>query len=628
MDKQTAQCQEIVPDTNGLHFERPAELEDSASEKKEERDPISSWAANQPAQFQEIVSETQSPIVERTAESEALGSEKKEKADLVSSWVADQTVQVQETLPETNGHNLEKAAEPEDPASEYKEKTDLINSWAPNQTARVQEIEPETYSPIIERTAEPEAQGSAKDTDPISFWTSNLTWPNNFAEPNMSSSNNSNKRQRTSDLSQSGKDDKSRSYSQSRKEGSVPQPYSKSYEKWISVNGLEMDDFKGEELVSSSSKVTCKDLQNITREVISPTVYTDTEVLEVIKLCRNRNEATVNRDVTPLILPPIKLLYLKDKDKENQFQHFTDEVNTQWHESWVLAGPRPKPDLAVGFFSSAFTIAENAKLTNYTSFENLTRSTDDLCFPFLMCEVKCGNEGLDYADRQNMHSCSVAVKALLRLEHKADQYRDDKKFESLLGKVLVYSISHDQKLARVYGHYALVEGEKWTYYRYHIANYDILYKERDLLAIHNFARNVVTMYGPKLLKQIQDAIAVLPITSTLSFPAGAMSLNSQQLSQQPSQAGDPEGFATPIFPASAQKLFDEQKKQMDEQKKQMDKLLEQLEQQRKDNKEQMERQKEKEQQMERQMERQREKEQHMERQLERLLQQLEQQRKD
>lgn len=131
---------------------------------------------------------------------------------------------------------------------------------------------------------------------------------------------------------------------------------------------------------------------------------------------RNRNEAMIHRDVTPLIVPPIKSLYLKDG--VNQFEHFTDEIDTQWHESWILAGPRPKPDLTVGFLSSAFTIAENEKLTNYTSFENLTRPTDELCFPFLMCEVKCGNEALDYADRQNMHSCSVAVKALLKLEQR------------------------------------------------------------------------------------------------------------------------------------------------------------------------------------------------------------------
>lgn len=62
----------------------------------------------------------------------------------------------------------------------------------------------------------------------------------------------------------------------------------------------------------------------------------------------------------------------------------------------------------------------------------------------------------------------MAVKEILKLEQKADQYREDKKFDSLLGKMLVYSISHDQKDARIYGHYALVEGENWTYYRHYI----------------------------------------------------------------------------------------------------------------------------------------------------------------
>ena len=420
----------------------------------------------------------------------------------------------------------------------------------------------ETKNPILERPEEePEASDSEEKVDPINYWAANHTWPDNFANYHTMSSSN-NKRQRTLDRSQSDKDEKSRSYSQSRKDGGVPEQYTKSYEKYIFTKGLDMDDFKGEKLVSPDSKVTCKDLQNITREAISPTVYSKAETLEVVKLCRNRNEAMVNRDITPLIVPPIKLLYLKDE--VNQFEHFTDEVNTQWYESWVLAGPRPKPDLAVGFFSSAFTIAENEKLTNYTSFENLTRPTDDLCFPFLMCEVKCGNEGLDYADRQNMHSCSVAVKALLKLEQKADQYREGKQFESLLGKILVYSISHDQKNARLYGHFALVEGEKWTYYRHHIANFDIVYNEMDLLALHNFARNVLTVYAPKLLKQLQKAIAALPVSSTLSFSAGTMSLedDSQQGSQPPSQGRDAEGFATPVLPASTQKLLDEQKEQM------------------------------------------------------------------
>ncbi len=146
-----------------------------------------------------------------------------------------------------------------------------------------------------------------------------------------------------------------------------------------------MDDSKGEKLVSPGSKVTCNDLQKLTCGAISPTVYSKVEIFEVVKLYRNRNKAMVNQDVTPLIVPPIKSLYLKDG--VNQFEHFNDEVNMQWHGGLTLAGPRLKPVLAVGFLSSAFTIAKNEKLTNYTSSDDLTGPTDELCFPFLMCEV-------------------------------------------------------------------------------------------------------------------------------------------------------------------------------------------------------------------------------------------------
>ncbi len=405
------------------------------------------------------------------------------------------------------------------------------------------------------------------------------------------------KRPRPPNHSQSSNSGKTRSYSQDRKDGSVPEQYTKSYENYIFTQGMDMNDSKGRELVSQDSQNTCKDLQKMTYETIFPTIYSSAETLKVVELCRNRNEATVGRNVTSLFLPPIISLYLKDG--ENQFGHFTDEVNTQWYESWVLAGPRPKPDLAIGFLSSAFTIEENQKLTNYTSPDNLTRPTDELSFPFLMCEVKCGNEGLDYADRQNMHSCSLAVKALLKLEQKADQYREDKHFESLLGKILVYSISHDQKYARLYGHFAMVEGEKWTYYRHFIESFDIAHKARDLLALHNFARNVLTVYAPELLKRLREAIGALPVSSTLSFYADTMSLEDWQPgSPKVSQGRNAEGFATPVLPASAEKLFDEQKEQMK-------KLLQQIERQREEDREKEERQR---QEMERQRQENKEKE--------------------
>ncbi|KAI4154068.1 MAG: hypothetical protein LQ340_001923 [Diploschistes diacapsis] len=377
------------------------------------------------------------------------------------------------------------------------------------------------------------------------------------------SSNNTSKRPRTSDHYQSSKDEKPRSYSQSRKDGDVPEQYTKSYEKYIFTQGLDMNYIKGRELVSPDSKVASQGLGKMECTAISPTIYSEDKILQVIDLCQNTNEAMVSRDITTLILPPIKALHLTDDAK--RFKDFTDQVRAQWHETWVLAGPRPEPDLAVGFLYSAFTESANEKLTNYTSVENLTRPTNEMCFPFLMCEVKCGDKGLDYADRQNMHSCSVAVKALLKLEQKADQYREkDKQFESLLGKILVYSISHDQNDARVWGYYALVEGGKWTYYRYHIGKFDIAHNERSLLALHNFARNVLIVHAPKLLERLQKAIAALPVTSMLSFSASILNLedDSQQGSQQLSQGLDADGFAIPSLPASTQKLVDEQQQQM------------------------------------------------------------------
>ncbi len=105
--------------------------------------------------------------------------------------------------------------------------------------------------------------------------------------------------------------------------------------------------------------------------------------------CENANEAMVSRDITTLISPPIKALRLLDQ--ANRFEDFNDEVNTQWYESWVLAGPRPKPDLAVSILFSAFMVEENQKVAIYTFVENLTRPTNEMCFPFLMCKVKCGN---------------------------------------------------------------------------------------------------------------------------------------------------------------------------------------------------------------------------------------------
>lgn len=86
--------------------------------------------------------------------------------------------------------------------------------------------------------------------------------------------------------------------------------------------------------------------------------------------------------------------------------------------------------------------------------------TLQIFFPFLICEVKCGKKGLNIADQQNIYSCSIAVRALLRIKQKADKYQSEKKIDSFNRQVLIFLILHNQSDARLYKHYAVVQEEK------------------------------------------------------------------------------------------------------------------------------------------------------------------------
>ena len=482
------------------------------------------------------------------------------------------------------------------------------------QKVQFEEAVPRTSVPVIENPDKPAKELGAREIEqkehhnPISYWATNHSWPKNFAEENLMVSLNSiNKRQRTSDYSQSGKDERSRSYSQSRKNGEVPEQYTAAYEKYILTKGLNMDYRKGEDLVFNESKTTCAKLLQTDIHTLEPTALPQDKIRDMVADCSSRNEGIVNRDITQLIIPSIRLSYYCGA---SHLEHVIDEVKAVWYDQCVLAGPRPCPDLAIGLLSSAFTEEEIEKLKRYNSVNNWKQVTSDMFFPFIMCEAKCGREGLDIADRQNMHSCSVAVRALVRIESEADKYRQEKEIEkkadSLNGQVLVFSISHDQSDARLYGHYAIVQGEKWTYYRYPIQKFDLTKKD-SLLAIHNFVRNILKSHLPEHVRRLKDALAALPdpnkppessglpSSSGLSFAASEISLNDDN-SQQDSQDRDADGFVVPPRPGRAKKQGQESRLV-----ERIDELMQQLKEEREENKEEIERQrKESEEKIERQ----------------------------
>jgi len=93
-------------------------------------------------------------------------------------------------------------------------------------------------------------------------------------------------------------------------------------------------------------------------------------------------------------------------------------------------------------------------------------TTDEMYFSFLTAKMKCGNEALNIANRQNAHSAAVATNAIVEL------YRLMSRQDELNQKILTFSISHDNEAVRMYGHYALIKRKKTLFYRYSVDKLD------------------------------------------------------------------------------------------------------------------------------------------------------------
>ncbi|KAK0246957.1 hypothetical protein LTR35_017302 [Friedmanniomyces endolithicus] len=122
-----------------------------------------------------------------------------------------------------------------------------------------------------------------------------------------------------------------------------------------------------------------------------------------------------------------------------------------------MGASKPNPDFAVRLQRSAFEAGEQGKLENYATPQGLLLFTPNLCLPFLVCEAKTGQVRIDKADTQNIHSASIAVRAILRL-YNAAYGRDHERTQALLGHILVFSVPHGNHVVNLYGRYAIASG--------------------------------------------------------------------------------------------------------------------------------------------------------------------------
>lgn len=249
------------------------------------------------------------------------------------------------------------------------------------------------------------------------------------------------------------------------------------------------------------------------------------------KTCRKiegRNEARVVQDIARLIVPSAETLATYGATK---LDCLIEGVNEAWTGNIAVEGPLPKPDYSVGFRRSAFTKEQLKKLDPFIGsvFEtSLFVATYRMYFPFLTCEVKCGDAALDIADRQNAHSMTVAVRALVEL------FRLVKREKELDQEILAFSISHDHRSVRIYGHYPVIEADKTTFYRHPIHEFSFTTLDgKERWTAYKFTKNVYDTWMPILHKRICSAIEDVPAGINFDLSQSAsFSQSTPQSSQQ------------------------------------------------------------------------------------------------
>ncbi|KAI9759188.1 MAG: hypothetical protein M1835_000442 [Candelina submexicana] len=282
--------------------------------------------------------------------------------------------------------------------------------------------------------------------------------------------------------------------------------------------------------ITDISRELCRTFLEKEQTIPHDTLFRDDLFDETCRKIQDRNETMVIRDIGLLIVPSAQTLATYGATHLN---HLYETTNEGWNSvfSFPLHRTRPQPDFSVGFGRSAFTQEQLNKLKPFvggpgSKVITYFMATTRMYFPFFTCEVKCGAAALDIADRQNAHSMTVAVRALVEL------FRSVKREKELDREILTFSISHDHTAVRIYGHYPVIEGDKTTFYRHPIRKFDFTDGEEKWTA-YKFTKNVYDTWIPILHKKICSAINDLPadinfdLSQSASFPR-----SSPQSSQQ------------------------------------------------------------------------------------------------
>ncbi|KAF9740487.1 hypothetical protein PMIN01_00026 [Paraphaeosphaeria minitans] len=130
--------------------------------------------------------------------------------------------------------------------------------------------------------------------------------------------------------------------------------------------------------------------------------------------------------------------------------------------------------------------------------------------PFFSAEVKCGAAALDVVNRQNARTQYVCLRGLYTLFRLAGRENE------LHREVNGFSISHSDVHVRIWGHYAVIDGNDVKFYRHPIRKFDFTELDgKEKWTAYTFVRNIYDLWLPKHFARICDIIDMLPADSAL-----------------------------------------------------------------------------------------------------------------
>lgn len=270
--------------------------------------------------------------------------------------------------------------------------------------------------------------------------------------------------------------------------------------------------------ITDDSENLCRQLLDEEQTIPHDSLFGDDFFASTCQAVQYRNEARILRDISPLLVPSAENLAIYGA---KELKILIESINEGWNNSVPLTEPRPQPDYSVGFTRDTFTDDQLEKLSPYIGDyidgdQSLLMATYNMYFPFLTCEVKCGAAALDIADRQNAHSMTLAVRGVVTLFTLA------KRQQELHRTILAFSVSHDHRSVRIYGHYPNIDGDKVTYYRHLIDEFFFTAQGgKQKWTTYKFIKNVYKKWMPTHLAKIRSAIDDIPDSQDPPLPEGS-----------------------------------------------------------------------------------------------------------